>query len=127
MPSSFKSKNLFGSGPHEFAIAKQGQVVVSNLTLGGTDPSSTPIGPREIDITVSGRLVAASESALWTLRDALTAELLTPPTAGTLADGRGRSWSGMSFIAYEESGSSRVGRVWSVGYVATFRRFATVP
>jgi len=127
MPSSFKSNNLFGSGPHEFALGKQGSVVVSNLSFGGTDPSSTPIGPRELDVVVMGRLVATSEGGLWTLRDAVTAELLNPPSAGTLSDGRGRSWTNMSFISYEETTPTRTGRVWSVAYTATFRRFATLP
>ncbi len=127
MPSTFKSKNLFGSGPHTFAMGKQGQVVVSNLSFGGADPSSTPIGPRELDVIITGRLVGATESALWTLRDAVTAELLSPPTAGTLADGRGRTWTNMSFISFEESAPVASGRAWSVGYVATFRRFTTLP
>lgn len=127
MPSTFKTKNLFGSGPHVFTLGKQGQVVVSNLSFGGADPSSTPVGPRELDVIITGRLVATSETALWTLRDAVTAELLNPPTAGTLTDGRGRSWANMSFISYEESGPVTSGRAWSVGYVATFRRFTTLP
>jgi hypothetical protein len=100
---------------------------VSNLSLGGADPSSTPVGPRELDVIITGRLVATSESALWAVRDAVTAELLNPPTAGTLADGRGRSWANMSFISYEESGPVATGRTWSIGYVATFRRFSTPP
>ena len=121
--SSFKSLDLFGSGPHRFHLAKQGEDVVPNFVLGGGGSGSTPVGPIELDIIVRGRLVAATESALWTLRDAITAQLADPPTPGTLIDNHARTWTDMSFITYEEGDRTERGRAWSIEYKATLRRF----
>jgi hypothetical protein len=85
------------------------------------------VGVQELDITVRGRLVATSEAALWTARDAVTAMLINPPTAGALVDHTGRTWTGMSFIRYEEAEVRDRGRVWSMAYTATFRKFNVPP
>lgn len=127
MSSSFKSKDLFGSGPHRFAMGKRGQLVVSSFALGAGDAGSVWLGLIETDITVRGRLQATSEAALWTLRDAVVAELVDPPVAGTLVDLNGRSWSTMSFVSYVEGDRTDRGRVRSVAYTAIFRKFATPP
>ncbi|MCC6228938.1 MAG: hypothetical protein IT432_06910 [Phycisphaerales bacterium] len=123
MASSFKSKNLFGSGPNVFVMGVQGELAPLNISLGIGDAGSTLLGLLELNVTVEGRLVAASESALWALRDAVTAELSHWPTAGTLVDNAGRTWTDMTFISYTETAVSR-GRAWSVGYKALFRRMA---
>ena len=72
MSSSFKGEDLFGSGPHRFAMGKRGQLVVSSFALGGGDATSVYLGLLEMDITVRGRLQASTEAALWTLRDAVS-------------------------------------------------------
>ena len=123
MPSSFKSLDLFGSGPHRFAAAKRGELILSHLALDVFDAGSAPLGLLELDLIVRGRLIAASESDLGTLRDAITAQLLHPPVPGTLIDLHGRAWSGMSFISYQEADRVDRGRAWSVEYTAVFRRF----
>jgi hypothetical protein len=122
--SSFQGANLFGSGPHRFALGVQGQSVVANYVIGATPPNgSTAQGLRELDITVRGRLVSSSESGLWTLRDAVVAKLTDPVQTGTLVDQHGRSWTGMSFIEYKEGDRVDRGRVRSVEYTAVFRKF----
>ena len=122
--SSFNGLDLFGSGPHRFSLGSRGQVVFGSLAaVNAAAPDSYPVGPRELDVFVHGRLVAASESALWTLRDAVAAQLPDPPTKATLVDSGGRSFADMTFIRYEELGRRDLGRVYSVAYVATFRRF----
>lgn len=125
MASSFKLKNLFGSGPHRFAMGVQGELAPLDLSLGVADSNTVLLGLLELNITVEGRLVAASESTLWMLRDAITAELAHPPTAGTLVDVAGRSWTGMTFISYTEGGAVSRGRAWSVTYKALFRNMAS--
>lgn len=104
-----------------FVMGVQGELAPLNISLGITDAGSTLLGLLELNVTVEGRLVAGSESGLWTLRDAVTAELADPPTAGTLVDNGGRTWTNMTFISYTETAVSR-GRAWSVGYMAVFRR-----
>lgn len=123
--SSFKGIDLFGSGPHRFTLLVQGEDVVPNYILGISESGSTPVGTLELDVIVTGRLVATSESGLWARRDAITAQLADPPVPGTLVDSHAHEWEGMSLIAYAETGFVDRGRVRSVGYKATFRRFNT--
>lgn len=125
MASTFKSLSLF-AGPHRFAVARQGQLIISDLALGGFGPNTYPLGLVELEVVVTGRLVASSEAGLWTLRDALTAQLLDPPSPGTLVDAHGRTWEGMSFHSYTEGDRTDRGRVRSIAYEARFRRFASL-
>lgn len=128
MASSFKSLNLFGSGPHRFARRRQGITTLAYLALDDFQSGSFPLpGLIELDVVVTGRLVAASESALWTIRDAIAAQLLDPPAAGTLIDHAGRSYTGMSFITYTEADRTDRGRVFSIAYTAVFRKFKVAP
>jgi hypothetical protein len=125
MPSTFKSLALF-AGPHRFAVAKQGHLVLSDFALGGFGPNSYPLGLVELDVIVTGRLVASSESALRALRDAMTNELLDPPTPGALIDSHGHMWDDMSFHSYQEGDRTHRGREHSISYEARFRRFNTL-
>lgn len=120
--SSFKGLNLFGSGPHRFSLAKQGHLLTSDFFFGGAGGGSTAQGLIDLDVVVRGRLIAASDASLWTLRDSVAAQLLDPPTPGTLIDEHGRSWAGMSFVGYVEEDRVDRGRVVSVGYEAVFRK-----
>jgi hypothetical protein len=121
--SSFKSLNLFSSGPHRFSLSAQGEEIVPNYIIGAGDHGTSPVGPLELDITITGRLIANSESALWTLRDAITAQLADPPVPGTLIDNHARSFTDMSFITFKELGPPDRARTHSLPYTATFRRF----
>ncbi len=127
MASSFKGEDLFGSGPHRFAMAGQGMRAISLAAVAEdvTAEGSAWFGDLELEVHVRGRLVAASESALWDLRDAVSAETDTDntPVPGTLIDPHGREWASMSMYRYEEAGGVDRGRVWSVGYLCRFRRF----
>ncbi len=127
MASSFKGLDLFGSGAHRFALGRQGLYAVPLSVVGGnaTLAGSSWFGDLELEVHVRGRLVAASESALWTLRDAVSAQSASTvsPIPGVLIDLHGRTWASMSFYRYEEEDHIDRGRVWSVGYLARFRRF----
>jgi hypothetical protein len=120
--SSFKSLNLFGSGPHRFRTGPRGQLVTVDYFGGGSGGGSTAQGLIDWDVIVAGRLVASSESALWALRDAIIAQLEPTPTPGTLIDAHGRSWTGMSFVGYTEGDRTDRGRVRSIAYTAVFKR-----
>lgn len=121
--SSFKSLDLFGSGPHRFRTGPRGQLVTQDFFVGGSGGGSTAQGLIDYDVIVTGRLVATSESALWTLRDAIVAQLEASPTPGTLADSQGRSWTGISFVGYTEADRTDRGRVRSIAYTALFKKF----
>lgn len=123
MPASFKSLPLFASGPHRFRVERQGHLVLSELSLGGYGPSTYPLGLLELEVVVTGRLVASTEAGLWALRDAMTAQLLDPPAPGVLTDAHGRTWEGMSFHSYAEGDRTDRGRERSIAYEARFRRF----
>lgn len=121
MPSSFAGQDLFGSSPHRFHQAVQGQLVLPNIDIGLTPPGSTPQGLMELDVIVRGRLVAASEAALWSARDAITLHLTDPPEKGKLIDHHGREWENMHFITFKETDRTDRGRTWSIGFEAVFR------
>lgn len=124
MSSSYKTLNLFGSGPHRFHMNEQGLYVVALRAFGDpSTPGSVPLGDVELEVVVRGRLTAATDAALWTLRDAITAQATFPATAGTLVENHGRSWSDMTLWQYTEDDRVDRGRVVSVGYEALFRRF----
>lgn len=120
--SSFKSLNLFGSGPHRFAQGRLGTLAIPSYILGGSGSGSTLLGPIELDVVVTGRLVAVSEPALWNLRNAIAAQCQHPSSPGTLVDSRGHSWSNMTFILFEEAPRTDRGRAFSMAYRALFRR-----
>lgn len=124
MSSSYKSLDLFGSGPHRFAPAREGLFVVPNSSFGSPAPGSTALGVLEREVVVRGRLVAATEGALWALRDAITALLVHPQQPGTLVDHHGRSWPNMTFITFTTADRTDRGRVVSLGYEARFREIS---
>lgn len=122
MPASFKSHTLFSSGPHRFCLDEQREILVPYLAQGILQPGSIPIGIDEFKVLVRGRLVATTESALWTLRDAMVAEIEHPPSPGTLIDRWGRTWTDMSFVRFTEGDRTDRGRAWSLTYECEFRR-----
>lgn len=124
MSSSFKSLNLFGSGPHRFATGEQGKYVVALRAFSDPSvPGSAYFGDEELEVIVRGRFAAATDAALWTIRDAITAQAAFAGSAGTLIDHHGRTWTDMSLITYAEEDRTDRGRTVSIAYTATFRRF----
>ncbi len=131
MASFFNALGLFNSGPHRFGHRAIGELVVPNAALNPVQPGSIAAGPLELVIVVAGRLTATTETALWTLRDAIAAQLTDPPVVASLVDHHGRTWTGMSFVRFEPlepsggqgAGRTDRGRVRSIAYRATFVKF----
>ncbi len=124
--SSFRGNDIFGSGPHR-VTAPARQLLVIPRWVQFQQPfddgaGSEVIGAKEQIMSVTGRLVAADEASLWSLRQVLAAEAELPEKQGELVDNDGRVWGGMTMISYEELGPVDRGRAWSVRYVATFRK-----
>ena len=124
MPSHYKNLPLFASGPHRFATLSQGHTILSDLSLGASDPNTLTVGIHELDVTVTGRLVAPTDAALWTLREALAAQLIFPPEPGLLEDSHGKQWASMTLIRIDWDTRTDRSRTCSIAYVTTFRRFA---
>jgi hypothetical protein len=126
--SSYGGIDLFGSGPHRFAVRPRGVETQPRWRITGnnTHAGTLPIGETELEIVVTGRLVAASEAALWTLREAVAGAASFLNGASTLVDDAGRSFADMWFVEYAEADRVDAGRVWSIGYTAVFRDFDTV-
>lgn len=122
--SSFRGLDLFGSGPHRFAVLERGQETQPLWRLFDNPllPGSQAIGDRDFGVVVTGRLVAGTEAALWALREAVAGEAEFADGVGTLVDNGGRSFAGLRLVSYVEEDRVDRGRVWSVGYTATFAR-----
>jgi hypothetical protein len=125
--TTFKGLALFASGPHSFTIAREGQLLVSEAFDTPPAPGSRYLGLLELRIDIGGRLIAADESALWSLRDAITAQLLHPPAPGLLVDPRGRAFADMSLVRFAPRGPAQRGRMHSLAYTARFVRFRQYP
>lgn len=121
--SSFKGVDLFGSGPHRFSVGPMGQTLRERSFLFGS-PSEfgkIPVGALDLEVFVSGRLIADDDAGLWSVVDVIDQQLVSFTPSGELLDGRGRSWSAMYLVGFEmDEGFSR-GRRVSVGYTASFR------
>ena len=126
--STYKSVNIFGSGPHRFSFGRQGHLVTLDYfdfgPAGGG--GSTAQGPYDLDIIVTGRLVSTGDNALWTLRNAVRGQITEPPVPGILVDNAGRSWDDMTLIRYNEAPERDRGRVYSLKYVCVFRKLANL-
>lgn len=121
MATTYKGLNLFGSGPHRVEFLPKGHLITIDFFGGGSGGGSTVQGLTDPQVVVRGRLTAASESSLRTLRDAIIAQLQATPTPGTLVDHHAHSWTGLSFVKYTEQGPIDKGRIWSIGYEAIFQ------
>ncbi|MFT5424122.1 MAG: hypothetical protein ACI89L_001915 [Phycisphaerales bacterium] len=125
--STFRGIDFFGSGPHRVVQGARAQTLVPLWVInfvGFNDSSGTEAqGDDDQTVTVTGRLVGATEALLWAKRDALMSEtaFAYPAKKGTLVDNHGRSWTDLVMVSYAEDGPIDRGRSWSIGYVVTLR------
>ncbi|MBX3359692.1 MAG: hypothetical protein KF745_14830 [Phycisphaeraceae bacterium] len=128
MSSSFKGKDLFGSGPHRFATEPIGSQLLPTIRLGaGPIPGTTWIGPLEEAVVVRGRLVAPTDAALQELIAAIAEELADPSSTGSLADHAGHEWKNMSFVLFTPADRTDRARLVSLAYTARFLKFLLPP
>lgn len=124
MAITFDGAALFSSGPHRVSFGVRGQETQPLWRVLGSDtaPGNTAIGDEEIEITVTGRLVAGTEAALWTLRQAVVSASAFSDGTATLVDHNGRTWLKMRLLEYTEGDRVDRGRDWSITYTARFAR-----
>lgn len=123
MPSSFNALPIFSSGPHRFRELTQGEYILLNARVNPFQAGSQPVGPLELAVIVTGRLVAANESDLWALRDAVTSLLTDPPTIADLFDDAGHRWQDISLTNFTPADRTDRGRQTSLAYQMTFIKF----
>jgi len=122
MASTFAGLALFNSGPHRFTMQPRGRLVAGPLRPPSYATVSFDLDAHELAILQTGRLVAATESALWTLIDAIVTQAELPRT-GTLIDHSGRSWPNLTLIEFAPAGPISRGRSISLPYQARYLRF----
>lgn len=119
--TTFRSLELFSTGPHRVTTGPRALSLVPNYQLGEPGAGTTLVGALEWEVIVEGRLVASTRSALWALRDAFTELIINEPETGRLVLVDGREFEEMLLVSYTETGPVLPGRAWSVGYKAVFR------
>lgn len=119
--TSFRTLDLFGSGPHRASMGVRGLSLVPNFQVGEPGAGTTLVGAMDWEVVIEGRLVASTRTALWALRDAFTELIVDEPETGKLVLGDGRQLEKMLLASYAETGPVCPGREWSVGYRAVFR------
>ncbi|MEO1584968.1 MAG: hypothetical protein AAFR96_10415 [Planctomycetota bacterium] len=123
MSSSFDGDDLFGSGPHRFQEGRGGWLVLPDESSGVPSTRNLIFGEFELRVFVFGRLLAASDAALWQQRDAI-ATAIDDLAVATLVDQNGKSWSDMTLVRVEWAEQVDRGRRVSIGYEARFHRFS---
>lgn len=122
MASTFGGVAYFNSGPHRFVEKRLGRLVQGPFQTALDLPYSTDRGPAEMAVAQTGRLMAATNAALWTLIDAIQAKAESS-TSGTLIDHHGRQWTNMRMISFRMDDRIDRGRVLSVRYKVDYLRF----
>jgi len=103
-------------------MTRRGFLLAPDFTSDVPTPVFFEYGAYEWKILVTGRLVAESDSALWTIRDAIQASL-DAKGLGTLVDLHGRTWEEMFFSRLTYGEETDRGREMSVSYLAEFHKF----
>lgn len=119
--SSIDGQSLFDSGPHRFVIRSVGTLYFPPLSLDFLQTSTELIGPIELAIRQTGRLVSTTESGLWSLVDAIKSAGESQLN-GTLIDNAGQSWTDMTFLRFRPDDRVDRGRVISLAYTADYIR-----
>ncbi|MFM9959327.1 MAG: hypothetical protein ACKVZJ_14815 [Phycisphaerales bacterium] len=119
MASTFNNQNLFNSGPHRFHVRAVGRLTTAPLRGSNFNTTTRDEAVLEVEITQTGRLIAATESALWALFD-IARGVAEATTAGGLIDHSGKSWPGMRLLRIDPTGPVDRGRVFSLPYTARY-------
>ncbi len=119
MTSTFNNQPLFNSGPHRFHVRAVGRLTTAPLRGSNFNPSTRDDAVLELEITQTGRLIAATEAALWSLFDTARA-VAEGTTPGTLVDHSGKSWPAMRLLRIDPIGPVDRGRVFSLPYTARY-------
>lgn len=114
---------VFGSGPSRVMEGPRGEYVLVKARVSPFDAGSEAIGPLEVRLIVTGRLVESNVTDLNITVQSINDLLVHPPTTYLVVDALGREWTDMAFVLFEATGPVEIGRQASMAYRAEFLRF----
>ncbi len=112
---TWNGTNLFGSGPHRVRLERSGRDYLPPGVGDNFNGFTLDLGPLEVRLVQTGRLVAGTESALFALADAVRA-VAEGQTAGTLALPGVRTWPDVRMMRFASTGPVDRGRLVSMPY-----------
>ena len=121
--SSIAGQSLFESGPQRFRAPQVGSLFVPPLTVDPFQTTINVVGPIEVRIVQTGRLIGDDDDDLYdqieTIRGHAEAQL-----TGVLIDNNGNSWTDMTLLKFTPGERVDRGRVVSVAYKVDYARLA---
>lgn len=121
--SSIAGQSLFDSGPHRFVVRSLGSLFFPPLSIDFLQTTTEVIGPIELAIRQTGRLIAPTDADLRDQLDAIRAAGEGQLT-GTLIDNAGQSWEEMTFLRFRPDDRVDRGRVISLAYSSDYIQLA---
>lgn len=121
--SSIAGQSLFDSGPHRFAVRRVGSLWFPPFALDPFQSTVDVVGPIELHIIQTGRLIAPSVSNLWAQVDAIKSAGEGQLT-GTLIDSTSQVWPNMTFLQFRCAPTIHRARTVSLAYTADYIRLA---
>ena len=121
----FDGVDVCGGGPTRLTLGPAGEYLLERARVDPYASGSQPIGPLEMRLIVTGRLVASDDESLGELVESVRQLLTDPPSAFEVTDRAGRAWEQMSFVRFEPTGPVEYGRQASMGFRAELVRFLT--
>jgi hypothetical protein len=122
--SSIAGQSLFESGPQRFAVRRVGTLFVPPLTVDAFQTTINVVGPIELRVVQTGRLLAPDDDDLFDQIEDIRAQCEAQLT-GVLIDNNGNSWTDMTLLAFTPGEKVDRGRVVSVGYRVDYARLAS--
>ncbi len=116
--SSFKGKNLFGSGPHRFTVHGRSLRHAARPSPGGDGVQVTAQGRDARRVDQTGTLRADDVARMQAQLDAIEAEL--DGVAGELVDDRGRVYADVLMLQFAPGAIRGVGRRLALDYTIAY-------
>lgn len=122
MASTIAGVALFNSGPHRFVIRSVGRLWLPPLAIDELQETTAVIeSPIELAIVQTGRLIADTDAALWSLVDAIKTRT-EQALKGTLIEHSGRQWTNMTLLRFRADDRVNRGRKVSLSYRVDYIR-----
>lgn len=122
MPVTFMGQRLFSSGPHRLRETRAGRLYTPPFTGDNFTTFTIDIGPAELRLEQTGRLVAENDTGLANLSDAIRA--VAEGNAGGILMSGPRLWNNIRMLRYEPGQTIDRGRTSSMAYTISYRQMS---